>query len=259
MSVNPNMPLTQSASINHRIKYRTVMGMLALGLSGTVFAGGVLEFSPSLPYVGADVYQRNVTMVNGLGSESLPNRMPQGNLYIGTWLNDYIGVEGGWMFTEHKSRVAYNNIIELGVPLDPTAFPAEFKVAKNTLTINGPHLDIVGQMPIGCTLRLLGSVGMSVLKITATNYPLATEGGAVVPADAEETTKRFRSRRAVPAFGVGVMYPLSEMFTIRLLARYEMTSKFKNMQAKFPDGTTSVSKLSFKNNLLFGLGIACQF
>lgn len=259
MSLSLSMPLTQSAFINHRIKYRTAIGMLALSLSGSVFAGGVLEFSPSLPYVGADVYQRNVNMVKGMGSESLPNRMPQGNLYIGTWLNDYIGVEGGWMFTEHKSRVAYNNAMAFGFTLDPNAAPPEFRVAKNTLTIKGPHLDVVGQMPIGCKLRLLGSVGLSILKITATNYTLATEAGITPVADAEDTKKRFASKRAIPTFGIGIMYPLSKMFTVRLLARYEMTSKFKNMQGKLPDGSASDLKLSFKNNLLFGLGIACQF
>lgn len=254
MTRNINIPFRSS------ISYRIALGTLALGLSGTLLADP-LEFSPSLPYVGADVYQRNVTMVKGNGSESFPKRVPQGNLYIGTWFNDYFGIEGGWMFTAHNSRVAYNDSIELGVPLDPNPPipPPEFRVAKNTLTIKGPHLGIVGQLPIGCDLRLLGSVGLSVLKITAINYPLADEDGVVIPIDAERDKQRFASRRAIPAFGIGIMYPVSEMFTVRLLARYEMTSKFKNMHGKFPDGSKSRGMVSFKNNLLFGLGIAHQF
>jgi hypothetical protein len=170
MTRNINIPFRSS------ISYRIALGTLALSLSGTLLADP-LEFSPSLPYVGADVYQRNVTMVQGNGRESFPNRVPQGNLYIGTWFNDYLGIEGGWMFTAHNSRVAYNDSIELGVPLDPNAAAPEFKVAKNTLTIKGPHFAIVGQLPIGCDLRLLGSVGVSVLKMTAINYPLADQDG----------------------------------------------------------------------------------
>lgn len=255
MTRNINIPFRSS------ISYRIALGTLALSLSGTLLANP-LEFSPSLPYVGADVYQRNVTMVKGNGSESFPKRVPQGNLYIGTWFNDYFGIEGGWMFTAHNSRVAYNDSIELGVPLDPAppggANP-EFKVAKNTLTIKGPHLGIVGQLSIGCDLRLLGSVGVSVLKITAISYPLADQDGKFDPDQSQRATKRFTSRRAIPAFGIGIMYPVCETLTIRLLARYEMTEKFKNMHGKFPNGTTSISSLSFKNNLLFGLGITHQF
>lgn len=252
MTRNINIPFRSS------ISYRIALGTLALSLSGTLLADP-LEFSPSLPYVGADVYQRNVTMVQGNGRESFPNRVPQGNLYIGTWFNDYLGIEGGWMFTAHNSRVAYNDSIELGVPLDPNAAAPEFKVAKNTLTIKGPHFAIVGQLPIGCDLRLLGSVGVSVLKMTAINYPLADEAGIFTPTESQTATKRFSSRRAIPAFGIGIMYPVCETLTIRLLARYEMTEKFKNMHGKFPNGTTSISSLSFKNNLLFGLGITHQF
>ncbi len=240
------------------MKYRMAVGALALSFSGSLLADA-LEFSPGLPYIGADVYQRNVNMVQGYGSESFPKRVPQGNLYIGTWFNEYFGIEGGWMFTPHAKRVAYNDFMLLGVKLDPTP-PAEFYVTNNTLTLNGSHLNIVGQIPImRSKFRLFGSAGLSVLKIKAISYQLASDAGPTVPQIADAQKKQFASRRAIPSFGIGIIYPLSEALTVRILTRYEMTSKFKNIAGKEPLRNATPYIMSLKNNILFGLGIAHQF
>ena len=178
---------------------------------------------------------------------------------MGTWFNDYVGIEGGWTFTAHNSRVAYNDTMELGVPINPNAAPPEFMVNKSTLIIKGPHIGIVGQLPIWQNLGLFGSVGLSILKITAINRKLSDMNGVTPPDEQDAQEKKFASRRAIPTFGIGIIYPISEKLTIRLLARYELTEKFKNMHCHFKDGTRSRSNLSFKNNLLFGLGIAHHF
>lgn len=253
-----NSPMHSQATQPQKgiVRYQIALGALALGLSGSLCADA-LEFSPSLPYVGADVYQRNLTMVQGCGSESFAKRMPQGNLYIGTWFNDYFGLEGGWMFTPNAKRVAYNDTIELGIP---STLPTDFFVANTSISIDGPHLDLLGKIPINSSkFHFIGSIGIANLKVDAIHKPIATDAGHYRPDEVEELTKKFSSRRIIPCFAAGISYPISEVLNVRLLARYEFTAKFKNLHTSFPDGSASKATLSLKNNTVFGAGVNIQF
>lgn len=259
MPVNAPMRPQATQAQTSVLKYQIAIGALALGLSGSLCADA-LEFSPSLPYVGADVYQRNLTMVQGYGSESFAKRMPQGNLYIGTWFNDYFGLEGGWTFTPNAKRVAYNDTIELGDPI-----PAgDFRVSKNTVTMKGLHLSVTSRIPLGeSKVQFIGTAGITQYKLNAIVRTMAGSAGGVGvvlgPAAEDEQQRRFSKRHAIPCFGAGFAYPISENIGIRLLAKYEITSKFKNLPTQHANGDPSDAKLSLKNNMLLGGGFSFQF
>lgn len=206
-------------------------------------------------YMGLDYIQRDLKMVQGYGQGIFNKRLPQGNVYLGLQLNEYCGIEAGYLFSQSSTRTALtiNSSLLNGIPLDDN----EWFITENKINLSGPHLSLVGYSQINASnFYLTGSVGLTVLKLKAELKPLMDYNHPTNdPNWTAAKTRHFNHQKVIAKLMGGVGYHLTESTAIRILVGYETTSSFKNLIPKEP----SLVRISLKNNLLTSLGFSFYF
>jgi hypothetical protein len=208
------------------------------------------------PYIGLEYSQRSLNMVEGYGKGLFVKRLPQGDLLVGLKLNDYIGVEAGYLFSQATTRTAYSTE---GTQIFKSLLllPDEMLVTNNTINLFGPHITISAYLPIGTTpFYGIGSVGFTLMTLKARSKPLGDAIQFVYTADdVEGLTRHFSSKKLVHRIMGGMGYKINDNIGIRLLFGYEMTFRFKNISPK----EVSSYKMSLKNNTIGNLGLNYSF
>jgi hypothetical protein len=222
----------------------TTLNTFLLNLCFATSANALETFKP---YVGFDVQQRTVNMVPGYGEGLFNKRVPQGNIYVGFNFHEYFGIEVGQQFTQGSTRTALTS--EGSILLGGTLIvPGQFEVTESNIKMMGAHANIVGRIPLPiANSHLILSAGAVALELKSTVKSIASDFGVFHD---ETEDKKFSSRRVIPQLSGGLEFSLAKDIKLRFLTSYEITSKFKNIQSKHYEGYI----MSFKNNLIFGLG-----
>lgn len=205
-------------------------------------------------YLGFDSYRRNLELVNGFGRGMYDKSIPENNLYLGYRFNEYFAVESGQLFTQNYTRTT---VSDAGTLRFGDVVPAgTIEIAENKIGMHGSHVNLLGRIPVnGTKVSLLGSVGVVSLKVKATYNIVVNEDGPLPPDVQSEAFRSFSSRRVIPRVMLGANYQVTELLGVRFLLNYEFTSQFKNIAVKTADVNASSNRLSFKNNLLLGIGL----
>lgn len=235
--------------------------LVMCAVSNNAFAGLDCCFTP---YVGADAQIRHMEFKRNLGGNALKKNYPQGNFFAGLKLNECVGVELGYTIAGKKSRtVKHNNSdIVFGLPLEqPTPLvPAINSVTHNASKVDGWNLNLVGFYPILCednSLQLIGSIGVTQLKIRTKNITEATFVSSTVVTETDHI--HFKKRKAVLRLSGGVQNMLTDCIGIRALVTWENSAKL-SVHGK-DINTAQVTRFIAKpeNSFSYGLGVFTVF
>lgn len=240
------------------VKFHGKIGENAVNKKLTILAAPVIALTVSTatandwwhvrPYVGADVEWRHMGLPNDLGGNLFKHDYPQGNIYAGVQLNEYIGVEVGFEATERKTRVAnipantiFNNTTEDLYNLD----------FNSTASIKGPHANLVGFLPLHQTieLELIGMVGIANLKGNFTRTFVKEDGLVTLP-----LLDKFTKRKNVLTLGAGLQHMFLENWGVRGMIKWENTNRFK---IALEEDTKQITKL--KNSIIYSIGAFFKF
>ena len=215
-----------------------------------------LDLQSFKPYLGLEYSQRSLNMVEGYGKGLFVKRLPQGNVFFGLKLNDYIGIEAGYLFSQAATRTTYSTE---GSQIfgSLVAGPGEFFVADSTINLFGPHINFQAYLPIGTTpFAGIGSLGFSLITLKARFKPLGDIDDLIYPPDAVEIlTRHFSSTKLVSHIMGGLGYQMTNSINIRFLMGLETTSRFKNITPQ----EVSSFKMNLKNNSIANLGFTYSF
>jgi len=225
------------------MKMKLILGIAALGLSLPAMAWDLN------PYVGVDAKWSKMGAQKGLGDTQVAKNYPQGDLFAGLKLNDWVGAEVGYESTTKKNRTV---VTGSGQGFFGTSVTAGFPVSSTTKTrLAGFHANVVGFYPVleECRVSLFASIGLARLKFSSDlNFD------DVAPIGMEY--RRFVKRKWVPRVTAGVEHMLVENFGIRAMVSWEKTSTFRNIFSKTSSSPLYVAP---KNTTSAGLGAFYSF
>lgn len=207
------------------------------------------------PYVGADAQFRHMNFKTNYGDNLFEHHSPQGNVYAGMRINDYLGIEAGYesSFRTTRTVVLGAGYISAGVPASPTTTSAQF---TSTLRINGPHLNILGFFPISEEYRLkfVALAGIASLKANLQrrlNY--TTSAGVTTTSN---TVSTFENRKTVLRLGGGLEHMLTKQWGVRAGFVWENTARF---QVPSTSPTSPRALVQTKNTTIYSLGAFFKF
>lgn len=202
------------------------------------------------PYVGADAELRYINFKKGFGDNLFRHNYPQGNLYVGLRLNDYVGIEAGYEATERKTRAV---TLMSGAVVNGQALTGnnDFFQFFSTGQIKGPHTNLTGYLPI-CEqyqLELVGMIGIAYLKSNFLRIRPTINGLPVTLAP-----RTYIQRKNIMRVGIGIQHLMTKNWGIRATIRWENTNKFN---IKSPENL--LGSIALKNSLVYGIGAFYEF
>lgn len=157
---------------------------------------------------------------------------PGVGLFLGSRLHENFGVEAG-ISTSRAVKGSWNE--------NATVNGVAVRNAGNIkMTNNNVYADLLGYLPVGCDVDLIGSVGIGFL---SSKVDLNQTARASVPGRAVSlaSTVTGTHSKAGVRVGAGVQYKFDENVGARLMVRYQKGNDF------------------VKNNVQAGLGLFYQF
>ncbi len=225
---------------------------------------GCLHFLPGLShaldicdlssYGGLEYVHRKLVFQAGYGKGEFRQFLPQANAFLGVQLNNYFGLEFGYLLSQARNRssLAIGGNQSFGLLVKEE----EFIISENKINLYGPHINVLGRLPLGtCGFSLIGSLAVSSLTLKAGYKPLAYQLEILPEEDVIESKRSFSSKKYVPSLMAGLGYQFTNCIGIRALIGYEQTKKFKNIAPK----EVSPIKISLKNNILGSIGFIARF
>ena len=214
--------------------------------SALVFSGvSVAEMCDVTPFVGLGYQYGSMKAKNDWAK--VANKKQDGALaFVGAKFHENFGAELGWEQSSSKNR-------------QTTAVGTFDGVATNNGTqkvktkVSGGYVDLQGYLPVVDNFEVLGSLGMGsvVAKINSTVDVLSSV--------AHKNKLNQKSKRSlVGRVGVGAKYMFTDMFGVRVMAKWENTSRIK---LKNKDTVITDSKLlkPFKDNVSANVAALVQF
>ncbi len=223
-----------------------IMGIVALGLSLPVLANESFA-----PYVGIDGKLDQIKLKKAAGANLIAKNYPQGNLFAGMQINEWLGFEVGFESTTRKNKTSVVQFRSdfFGVP-SVSAAPVHVKTKTK---VDGFHVNVVGFYPImqDCSLNVFGSLGLARLKLRTRAVHFFEND-----ATGELFTRNFVKETLVPRVTVGVQSMLNECIGVRAMLTWEKTSAFKTIYAREVDAATFIRP---KDSKSVGLGVFYRF
>jgi len=226
--------------------------------SFTAYGSGPAFFGHSLlPYAGIDMQYRYMSYDKKQGDNVFKKTFPQANIYAGFRVNDYVGVELGYEITATRTRQVLLSPGQYevgGDPIERGAFLSIIGVSR----LHGLHTNLVGFYPIldYCpNLKLIGSIGVSNLRIILESIPVADEAGPIPPGD--PYTRTYVARRNVLRLGGGFQHMVTPCVGLRGMINWEETSRFRHILPKQP-ATPDIYAV-VKNSYSVSFGIFVNF
>ncbi len=230
----------------------------------------------SQSYAGIDLQQRQIIFGKNYGKEAFAKRGFQNNVYVGYRLSDFFGLEVGYQSSqkELKTTVMTDSQYILGQWFAPDPFGVDnnFIAAETTVRMQGPHLNVIGFMPIyKDKTELIASAGITSLTVKLQYRQLnalidSVPEGGYTAADIAKTTNIFSSKRIIPRLMMGVQHRFMESIGVRATLGYELTGRFKQMASKNPRKPASTLlpgngalRASLRNSITYGLGVFMSF
>ena len=209
------------------------------------------------PYVGVDAQLRHMEFKKDFGKNVSPDDYPQGNVYVGAKFCDWLGVELGYESTigREKRAVVLGNAIVFNLPADAGG-PNASNTFDTRVRIHGPHINLVGFLPVSDDYRLqvFGSIGVAQLKIKI-NHDNPIARGAVNSSFIDDR-RIFAKRKLIPRATVGLQHLMTNCFGVRASIGWENTSRFKDIRTvNVPSGLIA----RVRDSVNVGLGIFYNF
>lgn len=206
------------------------------------------------PYIGVDAQIRHMDYNKRYGRNIFQDDLPQGNIYVGLKLNNYMALEGGFETTLGKSRTTSltSGTNYLGTFLDD---PPQIIVSR--VRIKGPHFDLVGIYDI-CgeyRLQLIGAVGIAYLKTIQESWIVADSLG---PIDSETGRRTFRKRKSVLRLTTGLQHMINNCTGVRAIIGWENTRKLGDLGAPI-ENSISILRVQLKDSINYGAGVFVMF
>lgn len=236
-------------------------GVIAASASLLAFgaaASNVFERCDLVPYVGADAQWRHMEFKKGAGKDQTKSNYPQGNIYLGLKLNQYLGLEAGYeraKTLKKDARVLGSDTI-FGAVLQPSA-PNAVNEFNTKTKLRAFHANVVGFLPI-CEeyrLQLIGSLGVARVNINTVSIWNVINSTPTTPDFRDATQQVFSKKKWVPKIGVGLQHMLTCQLGVRAMANWEgtkMSLKPLNTASEFTTART-------KNSFILGLGLFYNF
>jgi len=207
------------------------------------------------PYIGLAAQGLHAHLPNDLGGNVFKQDFPQGNAFVGVRFNDYVGVEGGYEITPTKKSVTVlSGGSKLFGQIAPSAPPLGPSIQYSKSQLKNWHASLVGFLPLSehYPFKLLGSVGITRLKVFYFNFNLATPTNTLNPFP---TIVTFANNKTVLRLNAGGQYMLSDMLGIRALVGWNNTARLDSLPSK----ETATNKIQFSNTWNYGLGVFVEF
>jgi opacity protein-like surface antigen len=227
-----------------------------LAASATMAAN---PFGDVRPYVGIDAESRHMNFQKGFGNNLFNHNYPQGNLYAGLRLNEYLAVEAGYEATERKTKTSTlltgDTSLGIIIPRDPDTGSLLQPKFNSQIQIKGPHASLVGMFPISDAnrLQLIGTVGLAHLK-TSISRTLVVLNGTAVPTGTDGSLTTFVKRKSVLRLGAGIQHMINCNWGVRAMLKWENSNKLK-LNSK-EDQRLYVNP---KNSIIYSLGAFFNF
>lgn len=242
------------------MKKNLMKGVVAASASLLAFgavAGNLFEQCDLVPYVGADAQWRHMEFKKGFGKDQTKSNYPQGNIYLGLKLNQYLGLEAGYerAKTLKRDTSALGSDVNFGAVFVPGA-PNQLLQINTKTKLRAFHANVVGFLPI-CEeyrLQLIGSLGIARVNINTSRNVISVDNIALTDTEAASVQQVFSKKKWVPRIGIGLQHMLTCQLGVRAMANWEGTS----MTLKTLDSLPVFSART-KNSLNLGLGLFYNF
>lgn len=204
------------------------------------------------PYLGVDAQWRHLDFQHQLGKDLFEHDYPQGNVYLGIKLNDFLGIEAGLESTVRKNRTTLIDVGETpaGVSLQaPTQY-------SSTAEIKGPHINLVFTTPLNqYCMRFVGLIGMAHLKAKfVRNADFIIFGGVPVPPILVSPTTNFEKRKNILRLGLGIEHLFTHNWGFRTMLGWENTQKFDISTNQPP-----IEVVGTNNSMTYSIGTFVKF
>lgn len=230
---------------------------IAALFSSSAFSSGFPFYTDTClsPYIGADIAMRYSPFQRNFGGNVFKQYYPEGNLFLGVKVSNYLGAELGYKSSMSKTRVVSLGAGEiiLGTSLEN---PPE--VYKSKANFKAWHIKLLGFIPLckqDC-LSLLGSIGISRSKLFAKEQLVQNFIPGLGPSGLTDgqSTSTFSKTKSILTFGTGVQLAVDERTYLRTKIEWEDTSRFKDIIAK-----ENTKILKSKNSFIYSMGILFSF
>lgn len=206
------------------------------------------------PYVGADIQWRHMEFKKNFGNKETARNYPQGNIYLGTRINDCFGVELGYESTTEKKRTVSQQFGDND--FGAAVLRGDSYTTQTKTSLRGFHLDLVGFLPI-CEeycLELFGAVGIAPLQLKVVE-DVPTVLALPNPFLAQDR-RTFKKTKWVPRVNIGIqhMFCFCEQLGARATAGWEGTSAFKITSRE-----SGLQKARVKDSWILGIGLFYNF
>lgn len=217
-----------------------------------------------VPYVGADAQWRHMGFKKGYGDNITKKNYPQGNVYIGVKLNQYVGLEAGYerTTTVKKNTNVLGDEITLGTTLNPID-PTVVTQLNSKTKISAFYANVVGFLPI-CEeyrLQLIGSLGIARTRLHMTVDIPVLNNQTLSSADAADLHRVYLKKKWVPKIGVGLQHMFTCQLGVRAMLGWEGTARGSSpvRDIRPLNRPTSEFTARIKNSLNVGLGLFYNF
>lgn len=233
---------------------KSALCLMMLAVSSASFADVASSVYVS-PYIGVDMQIRDMEFKKGFGDNLFNKNFAQATPFIGLLICDFLGVEFGYeqAFRKHTTSVQARGMITLGKII------SQDETSVNSVKIYGPHVDLIGHLPLSkdrCT-SIFGLVGVASLTAKITYQPIIIRGIPVPPPILPDIKDIFSKRKTILRAGLGIQQMLHACAGVRATLIWENTSKFKNLRSiSIPD---SLSKAYLKDSVILGIGVFLKF
>lgn len=221
-----------------------------LSLSSPLFATGV--HWQLAPYAGMDAQVRHMKWASGFGDNIFRNDYPQGNVYAGLKLHNYLGIELGYELTAmHNRQVALganNQIFGQAIVNPPNFWSSKFQ-------IKGWHAGVLGFFPILCKeykLELIAGVGISRTKIFHSAFLISDAVNLLNPLGSFTT---FTASKSLAKLSFGAQHMFSECYGLRFLLGWLNTNRFGRIVSR----ESPRESVDVNSSWQYGLGLFVKF
>jgi opacity protein-like surface antigen len=219
------------------------------------------------PFFGADAQWRHMEPKKEFGDKEFKHDYPQGDVYAGIKFGDYLGIQVGYEASIRQSKTI--NRVPPYTSLGITSEPANplpgiiFNGFEYTSTsqIKGPHVDLVGFVPICKDMEFVVSVGLANSKVSLKRQPTALTVNNVTRQVSQINTPVndavFSKRKNILRLMGGFQQYVTECVGVRASVTWEQTKKFGNLLAQ--NFSSNPPTAQIRNSVSYGLGFFVTF
>jgi hypothetical protein len=182
------------------------------------------------PYLGMDAQVRHINFKQDFYGITLKRHYPQCNVFVGYMLNDHFGLEAGYSLSKNQYTSKKSNPIFIPNK-NPRLNSIKYDMSHATPKFSAWNMNLTGSLPLNESMNLIGSVGVTCLKIQIKNI------------FSNEQTIHYIKHKSVLRLSGGVQFKLLDYVGLRPTVIWENTSRIMLGNAK-P-----------KNSIQYGLGI----